>query len=99
MNFGVIGYGYWGPNIVRNLMSLEGSQVLAIAEISPAAQIQAHKAYPKIKITPNASDLISSTEIDVIAVVTPIWTHYELTKAALQNGKHVFVEKRDRMQQ
>ena len=99
MNFGVIGYGYWGPNIVRNLMSLEDSPVLAIAEVNPAAQKRAHKAYPEVNITPNASDLISSTEIDVIAVVTPIWTHYELTKAALQNGKHVFVEKRDRMQQ
>ena len=93
MNFGVIGYGYWGPNIVRNLMSLEDSRVLAIAEVNPAAQERAHKAYPEINITPNASDLISSIEIDVIAVVTPIWTHYELTKAALQNGKHVFVEK------
>jgi predicted dehydrogenase len=67
--------------------------VLAIAEVNPAAQKRAHKAYPEINIAPNASDLISSTEIDVIAVVTPIWTHYELTKAALQNGKHVFVEK------
>jgi predicted dehydrogenase len=93
MNFGVIGYGYWGPNIVRNLMSLEDSQVLAIAEINSDARKRAHKAFPEINITPNASDLISSTETDVIAVITPIWTHYELTKAALQNGKHVFVEK------
>lgn len=93
MNFGVIGYGYWGPNIVRNLVSLEGSQVLGIAEVSPAARVRAQKAYPGIKITPDASELIQSTDIDAIAVVSPVWTHYELTKAALENGKHVFVEK------
>jgi predicted dehydrogenase len=93
MNFGVIGYGYWGPNIVRNLASLDDSQVLAIAEISPSARKRAQKAYPGVKVTSNASEVITSTEIDAIAVVSPVWTHYELAKAALQNGKHVFVEK------
>ena len=93
MNFGVIGYGYWGPNIVRNLVSLEGSQVVGIAEVSPAARARAQKAYPSIKVTADASELIRSTEVDAIAVISPVWTHYELTKAALENGKHVFVEK------
>jgi predicted dehydrogenase len=93
MKFGVIGYGYWGPNIVRNLMSLEGSQVVAIAEISPAARLRAQKAYPGVLVTADAMSVITSTEIDAIAVVSPVWTHYELTKAALENGKHVFVEK------
>jgi predicted dehydrogenase len=93
VNFGVIGYGYWGPNIVRNLASLEDSQVVAIAEISPAARLRAQKAYPGVKVTADVFDLISSTEVDAIAVVSPVWTHYELAKAALENGKHVFVEK------
>jgi predicted dehydrogenase len=93
VNFGVIGYGYWGPNVVRNLASLEGSQVLAVADQSPAARKRVLKAYPGIKVTPDASEVISSAEIDAIAVVTPVWTHYELAKAALENGKHVFVEK------
>jgi predicted dehydrogenase len=93
MIFGVIGYGYWGPNIVRNLMSLEGSEVLAIAEISPAARLRAQKAHPGVKVVGSASEVISSPEIDAIAVVSPVWTHYELAKAALENGKHVFVEK------
>ncbi len=93
MKFGVIGYGYWGPNVVRNLASLEESQVLAIAEMSPTARLRAQKAYPGIKVTADASDVFLSTEIDVVAVVTPVWTHYELAKAALLNGKHVFVEK------
>jgi predicted dehydrogenase len=93
MNFGVIGYGYWGPNVVRNLVSLEGSQVLAIAEINAAARARAQKAYPGIKVVSDASEVIKATDIDAIAVVSPVWTHYELTKAALENGKHVFVEK------
>ncbi len=93
MNFGVIGYGYWGPNVVRNLASLEGSQVIAIAEMSPNARKRAQKAYPGIHVTPDASEVISSPKIDAVAIVTPVWTHYELAKAALENGKHVFVEK------
>jgi predicted dehydrogenase len=74
-------------------MNLEGSQVLAIAEINAAARTRAQKAYPGIKIVSDASEVISSTEIDAIAVVSPVWTHYELTKTALEHGKHVFVEK------
>jgi predicted dehydrogenase len=93
MKFGVIGFGYWGPNIVRNLMSLEGVEVLAIADSSPTARKRAHKAYPGLKITSNASEVIDSTEIDAIAVITPVWTHFELAKQALLQGKHVFVEK------
>jgi predicted dehydrogenase len=93
VNFGVIGFGYWGPNVVRNLSSLEGSRVIAIAESNPTARARAQKAYPGVLITPNASDVVSSAEIDAVAVVTPVWTHYELVKAALENGKHVFVEK------
>jgi len=93
VNFGVIGYGYWGPNVVRNLASLEGSQVIAIAEISANARARAQKAYPGVKVTGETSEVLTSTQIDAVAIVSPVWTHYELTKAALLNGKHVFVEK------
>ena len=93
MKFGVIGYGYWGPNIVRNLMGVDGSEVRAIAEISPAAQARARKAYPGVHITSSSTEVITSPEIDAVAIVSPVWTHYELSKAALENGKHVFVEK------
>jgi len=93
VNFGVIGYGYWGPNIERNLANLDGSRVVGIAEISEKARARAQKAYPAIHVTANANELLASTEIDAIAVISPVWTHFELTKAALLNGKHVFVEK------
>ena len=93
MNFGVIGYGYWGPNVVRNLASLEGLNVVSIAEMSAAARQRAQKAYPGVHVTSDARELLSSPTIDAVAVITPVWTHYELAKAALENGKHVFVEK------
>ena len=93
MKFGVIGYGYWGPNIVRNLMSLEGSEVVAIAELSSAARSRAQKAYPGLKVISEANELFKSAEVDAIAVISPVWTHYDLAKAALMSGKHVFVEK------
>src|ERR1700761_3044454 len=93
VNFGVIGYGYWGPNVVRNLASLDGSQVLAIAEMNEAARKRALKAHPGVLVTPDASEVMQSPHIDAVAVITPVWTHYELAKAALENGKHVFVEK------
>ncbi len=93
MNFGVIGYGYWGPNIVRNLLALEDSHVVAIADVDAGSRQRAQKAYPNIRLTANASEVIHSTKIDAIAVISPAATHFELAKAALKSGKHVFVEK------
>ncbi len=93
IRFGVIGYGYWGPNIVRNLRALEDCQVVGICDQAPAAHKRIQAANPGIPVHSDASDLIKSPDVDAIAVITPVWTHYELTKAALENGKHVFVEK------
>jgi predicted dehydrogenase len=93
LRFGVIGYGYWGPNIVRNLRALEGCQVVGICDQTPAARKRIQAANPGIPVHSDANELIKSPDVDVIAVITPVWTHYELTKSALENGKHVFVEK------
>jgi predicted dehydrogenase len=93
VNFGAIGYGYWGPNVVRNLDGLEGARVVAVSDSSAAARGRAEKNLHGIHITPDASDVITSPDVDAVAIVTPVWTHYELAKAALENGKHVFVEK------
>ena len=93
IRFGVIGYGYWGPNIVRNLRALEGCQVVGVCDQTPAARKRIQAAHPGIPVHGDAQELIESPNVDAIAVITPVWTHYELTKAALENGKHVFVEK------
>jgi len=90
---GVIGYGYWGPNVVRNIYSLENCEIVSICDQNPASLRRASQALAGIKLTTNSAELLTSPNIDAIAVVTPVWTHFELAKAALENGKHVFVEK------
>ena len=93
VNFGAIGYGYWGPNVVRNLDGLEGARIVAISDKSAAARGRAQKAMHGTHVTSDTNAVITSPEIDAVAIVTPVWTHFELAKAALENGKHVFVEK------
>jgi predicted dehydrogenase len=93
MSIGVIGYGYWGPNVVRNLLRLEKFEVIAICDQSVQALDRARQANPYLRLTSDASEVLRARDIDAVAVVTPVWTHYELAKTALQNGKHVFVEK------
>jgi predicted dehydrogenase len=93
IRIGVIGYGYWGPNIVRNFHTQEGSEVVQVADKNEKTEQRLRKAYPGIPFTTDPAQVLKSPKIDVVAVVTPVWTHYELAKAALQNGKHVFVEK------
>src|SRR3989475_5766810 len=93
IRMGVIGYGYWGPNIVRNLYGLDGCEVAAVCDQSPIALERVTKAYPGLPVTTNPADLLTSAQIDAIAVVTPVHTHFELAKAALANGKHLFIEK------
>jgi predicted dehydrogenase len=93
VKFGVVGYGYWGPNVVRNLQSLAGAEITAVCDKSTAARKRVHKNHPNIYVTSEASEVMTSTETDAVAIVTPVWTHFELAKTALENGKHVFVEK------
>jgi len=90
---GVIGYGYWGPRIARNFSGGNGCQLAAICDKSPDSLRRAKQAFPGVNVTSDLKEVIGSTEIDAVAVITPVWTHFELAKAALENGKHVFVEK------
>ncbi len=93
INIGIIGFGYWGPNIVRNFSNLEGARVVSICDGNQDAMKRASKAYPHIKVTSNYNDILNSPDIDAVAVITPVSTHFKLAKQALENGKHVFVEK------
>jgi predicted dehydrogenase len=90
---GVIGYGYWGPNIVRNLHGLDSTRCEMVCDKSPSALARARKAYPSIRAVSDPAEVLRSPDIDAVAVITPVWTHYELAKMALENGKHVFIEK------
>lgn len=93
INIGVIGYGYWGPNLVRNFMETPDAQVTAIADFKEDLLAKARARYPSIRVTTNCRDIFSDSSIDAVAIATPVSTHYELALAALQSGKHVFVEK------
>jgi predicted dehydrogenase len=90
---GIIGYGYWGPNVARNFNHPGVSQVVAITDQRTECLQRAAQGFPNAKTTKDAQEVLTAPDIDVIAVVTPVWTHYELAKKALENGKHVFVEK------
>src|SRR5262249_16232383 len=89
----VVGYGHWGPNVVRNLHRIDHSQVLSVCDKHAAALRRVSKLYPAVTLTTDVADVLKSPSIDAVAIVTPVWTHFELSKLALMNGKHVFVEK------
>jgi predicted dehydrogenase len=93
ISVGVIGYGYWGPNIVRNFQLQDESEVAVVCDRRPEALAKAARTYPNVEVTTDIVEVLKSPNVDVVAVVTPVWTHFELAKAALENGKHVFVEK------
>jgi predicted dehydrogenase len=90
---GIIGYGYWGPRIARNFHGLNGCEISMICDKSPESLRRAKHSHPDIAVTCDAAEVIRSSHTDAVAVITPVWTHFELAKAALENAKHVFVEK------
>jgi len=90
---GVIGYGYWGPNIVRNFQNQENVRVVAVSDKNPNALKRVSKTYPDIRLIQDAREVLSASDIDAVAIVTPVSTHYDLAREALSNGKHIFIEK------
>ena len=93
VTIGVIGFGYWGPNLVRNLSQASRASVAAICDFSEAKRAQAQAIYPAVRVTGDVRELMTDTTIDALVIATPVATHYDLAMEALRNGKHVFVEK------
>lgn len=93
IRLGIIGYGYWGPNIVRNFVAHPDCQVVAVCDKNPAALARVSSRHPGVRTVIDADEIIGSTEIDAVAIITPVSWHYPLAKKALENGKHVFIEK------
>jgi predicted dehydrogenase len=93
LRIGVIGYGYWGPNVVRNFALQPDCRVTTICDCDPAARARALVQYPAAQVITDASEVVTSPEIDAVAIVTPVSTHHALARQALANGKHIFVEK------
>lgn len=90
---GVIGYGYWGPNLVRNFMLAPGSAVTRVCDLREERLTSLRKVYPALKTCSRPTDMINDPEIDAVVIATPVSSHFELALAALRAGKHVLVEK------
>ena len=93
IRIGLIGYGYWGPNLVRNCFEAKGAQVACVSDLREDRLGLVQLRYPTINTTRDACELIDATDIDAVAIATPVSTHYELALRTLQQGKHVLVEK------
>ncbi len=90
---GVIGYGYWGPNLVRNFVECPSTRVVMVADRRAARLTEAQRRFPGLQVTEDAAALIAHPEVQAVVVATPVATHFELAMAALKAGKHVLVEK------
>jgi predicted dehydrogenase len=89
----VVGLGYWGPNLVRNLVELPGAEVVCVCDSRPEALERIKLRYPAVRRTTCFDDVLVDPAVDAIAIATPVSTHFELARATLLAGKHVFVEK------
>lgn len=93
VRIGVVGYGYWGPNLVRNFAETPGCEVAAVSDLDTSKLATVKRRFPAVHTTTNFNDLLADPSIDAVVIATPVRTHYELAMAALKAGKHVWVEK------
>ena len=93
MKIGIIGFGYWGPNLLRNFSVNDDCQVVMVSDFRPERLNIVKKNYPSVKTTVNAEDIFNDLTIDSIVIATPVFSHFELAKKALENNKHVLIEK------
>jgi len=93
INVAVIGCGYWGPNLLRNLMSLPDCNVKYVCDLSDERLIHMKNLYNELEITSNISDVMNNDEINAVIIATPVRTHFALAMESLQKGKHTFIEK------
>ena len=89
----VIGAGYWGPNLIRNLNEAPGADPVAVADLSPERLDAIKKRFPAVRLTRDHTTLMRDPNIDAVCIATPVNTHRALVEEALAAGKHVFVEK------
>jgi predicted dehydrogenase len=93
IKIGVIGYGYWGPNLVRNFAELSGGTVTAVADVDANKLELVRRRHPGVTATADFQDLLHDPQIDAIAVATQVSSHFELGMAVLRAGKHLWLEK------
>jgi len=89
----VIGYGYWGPNLVRNFQETDGARMAICCDMNMQRLAHVESKYPRVEMTTSYDDVLNNATIEAVAIATPVATHYEFVRKALEHGKHVLVEK------
>lgn len=93
INIGVVGYGYWGPNLVRNFAEIPGITLARVVDKNLKVLAVVERRFPAVKISADVNDLLTDPSIDAVAIATPVNTHFDIALAALRAGKHVWLEK------
>jgi len=93
VNVGVVGLGYWGPNLIRNLNELDAAQLNWLCDLDVARLEKVGRRYPAVRCTQSYEEMLADPELEAVAIATPVSSHYALAMAALEAGKHVFIEK------
>ena len=93
LRVGVVGCGYWGPNLIRNFVMNDATELLQVSDLEADRLERIRKVFPSLQTTTDAEDVFTNAEIDLVAIATPVNTHYPLAKRALEQGKHVLIEK------
>ena len=93
IKIGLIGYGYWGPNLARNFHFNNDLELIAICDFSSDRLKAACKLYPQVDCYDNVDDFFANTDMDAVAIATPVGTHFELAKRAIESGRHLWLEK------
>ena len=93
VSVGVIGYGYWGPNVIRNFFEAPGAEVAACCDTNERRLAAVRQRFPSVRVTREPLSVVNDRSLDAVAIVTPLVTHYAFAAAALKAGKHVFLEK------
>src|SRR5437667_6068142 len=92
LKIGVVGYGYWGPNIVRNFMNTKGGTVVAVSDVNPNSQVRVRSLYPSLEVTGIADDILASPEIDAVAIVTPPLLQLPVCNTAVETRNPLLIE-------
>lgn len=93
VNVAIIGYGYWGPNLLRNFFTADSSRVTMVADARQERLELVTRSYPSVKTTQQPEDVFKSSEVDAVVIATPVFSHFNLAQQALKAGKHVLIEK------
>jgi predicted dehydrogenase len=93
LRVGVVGVGYWGPNLIRNFVANPGTEMKMCCDLRRERLDHIKSLYPAIQVTDNCQEILQSPDLDLVVICTPVFTHYELAKKALEAGKHVLIEK------